>query len=152
MEPALWELTEGDTTEEVGVIIRLHRPDTIPPNVRVIARFGNIVTCRLQRGAIVATRNDESVASMKASELLTPGDDVVLDEETIYSPSQDSDRRRPIINDDITGKRILVGVVDWSCDFTHLNFRHADGTTRLLALWDQSAPYAHHVLTITATA
>jgi hypothetical protein len=31
----------------------------------------------------------------------------------------------------------LIGVVDWGCDFAHPDFRHPDGTTRLLALWDQ---------------
>jgi hypothetical protein len=31
----------------------------------------------------------------------------------------------------------VVGVVDWGLDFTHPTFRHPDGSTRLLALWDQ---------------
>ncbi|HEX9939958.1 MAG TPA: S8 family serine peptidase, partial [Longimicrobium sp.] len=34
-----------------------------------------------------------------------------------------------------------VAVVDWGLDYTHVNFRHGDGRTRLLALWDQTAPY-----------
>jgi subtilisin family serine protease len=39
-----------------------------------------------------------------------------------------------------TGQGVVVGVVDWGFDFAHPDFRYADGTTRLLALWDQSAP------------
>ncbi|HVT19723.1 MAG TPA: S8 family serine peptidase [Thermoanaerobaculia bacterium] len=35
------------------------------------------------------------------------------------------------------GKDVLIGVVDQGCDFVHRNFRREDGTTRLLALWDQ---------------
>jgi subtilisin family serine protease len=38
------------------------------------------------------------------------------------------------------GSGVLVGVVDWGCDFVHPAFRHPDGSTRLLYLWDQNAP------------
>ena len=37
----------------------------------------------------------------------------------------------------ITGKSVIVGLVDDSIDFVHQDFRKADGTSRLLALWDQ---------------
>lgn len=37
------------------------------------------------------------------------------------------------------GSGVLVGVVDFGCDFAHRNFRRADGTTRLKAIWDQNA-------------
>ncbi|KAA5539026.1 S8 family peptidase [Roseiconus nitratireducens] len=39
-----------------------------------------------------------------------------------------------------TGRGTVVGVVDYGCDFAHQNFRSADGSTRLLAIWDQSGP------------
>jgi hypothetical protein len=39
----------------------------------------------------------------------------------------------------LDGSGVLVGVVDFGCDFRHRNFRHATGATRVLALWDQSA-------------
>jgi hypothetical protein len=32
---------------------------------------------------------------------------------------------------------VIVGVVDWGFDFDHPNFKNADGSTRLIALWDQ---------------
>lgn len=35
-----------------------------------------------------------------------------------------------------TGAGVIVGVVDDGVDFRHLDFRKADGSTRLLALWD----------------
>ena len=41
----------------------------------------------------------------------------------------------PAIPED--GRGVVVGICDWGFDFTHANFRNADGTTRLLALWDQ---------------
>ncbi|MGN8632505.1 S8 family peptidase [Blautia sp. HCP3S3_G3] len=38
----------------------------------------------------------------------------------------------------LTGKGILVGVVDSGVDYYHPDFRNADGTTRIIKLWDQS--------------
>jgi subtilisin family serine protease len=38
----------------------------------------------------------------------------------------------------LTGKGVLVGVVDSGIDYTHPDFRGEDGTTRILALWDQT--------------
>lgn len=38
----------------------------------------------------------------------------------------------------LTGKGILVGVVDSGVDYFHSDFRNADGSSRILRLWDQS--------------
>ncbi len=38
----------------------------------------------------------------------------------------------------VDGRGVIVGVVDFGCDFVHENFRRPDGKTRLLFLWDQS--------------
>jgi subtilisin family serine protease len=35
------------------------------------------------------------------------------------------------------GQGVMVGVVDWGFDFAHPDFRKPDGTSRILALWDQ---------------
>lgn len=40
----------------------------------------------------------------------------------------------------LTGKGILVGVVDSGIDYTLEDFRNPDGTTRIRALWDQTIP------------
>jgi subtilisin family serine protease len=42
----------------------------------------------------------------------------------------------------IKGAGVLVGIVDGGIDFTHPNFRAADGSSRILCLWDQNAPSA----------
>ncbi len=36
------------------------------------------------------------------------------------------------------GQGILVAVIDSGADYTHPDFRNPDGTTRILAIWDQS--------------
>ena len=40
----------------------------------------------------------------------------------------------------LTGKGVLVGIVDAGVNFFHLDFRNEDGSSRILYLWDQSIP------------
>lgn len=39
----------------------------------------------------------------------------------------------------LSGKGVLVGIVDSGVDWRHPDFRNEDGTSRILSLWDQSA-------------
>ena len=41
----------------------------------------------------------------------------------------------------LTGKGTAVAILDSGVDYTHPDFRNADGSTRILAYWDQSLPY-----------
>lgn len=38
------------------------------------------------------------------------------------------------------GAGVVVGIVDYGCDFAHQNFRSAGGGTRLSCIWDQRGP------------
>lgn len=40
----------------------------------------------------------------------------------------------------LDGSGVLIGIADSGIDYFHPDFRNADGTTRILAIWDQSAP------------
>jgi subtilisin family serine protease/peptidoglycan hydrolase-like protein with peptidoglycan-binding domain len=137
MDPRLIRLFElGHKDDEVAAILRLDPKGPIPTGVRVITRFGPIATVRIRRGDIPRVHDSAAVASMKpAAPLLRE------------SPAQDSgavvatarDVRRPA-GQHATGRGVLVGFVDWGFDFAHPDFRKLNGTTRLLALWDQSVP------------
>lgn len=41
---------------------------------------------------------------------------------------------------DLFGDGILVAILDSGVDYTHPDFRNEDGTSRILALWDQTVP------------
>ena len=140
MDSALWELTEtGDADEVVSVIVRLKDPNRIPDAITPISCFGDVITGRLPISAIQETRRSELVESMKATKpvlMRDPVDDEDLsvdDEQVAELPrAVEATERLP---EDGTG--VIVGIADWGLDFTHPNFRNEDGTTRVLALWDQ---------------
>lgn len=152
MDPELYELLqEGDPGDEVAVVMRLLDPVHPPEGTRVVARFGEIVTARLARGTIPEVWRDPRVESLKAPRGLSADLEPVpplhdLAEELTFTPNDT--RRPPGLG--VSGRGVVIGVVDWGCDFAHPDFRHADGTTRLLALWDQrprgevdAAPYGY---------
>jgi subtilisin family serine protease len=148
MDPALWELYEsGSPVEEVSIILRMAKGTVPPAGVRVVSSFGNeIYTGRIVRGDIVAMRQAPGVLSLKAGKPVTlpspfefpDGTDVAdaIDEgdEGIDEAARDFPDPAAVGED---GRGVVVGLCDWGFDFTHANLRNADGTTRLLALWDQ---------------
>ena len=76
---------------------------------------------------------DADSISVKASHDYHPEVERV---EADAGPASAGDERRP---PDLgwTGRGVVLGVADWGCDFAHPDLRHADGSTRLLGLWDQ---------------
>jgi subtilisin family serine protease len=140
MGPDLWEMFEdGKADDEVAAIIRLGHYGTLPKNVRVVTQFGEIITVRMTRADVLNVSGAPEVASMVAGDSYL-GPDVETELSGMAELSSDTmlltDQRRP---KDVgaTGQGVVVGVVDWGFDFAHPDFRKPDGTTRILALWDQ---------------
>jgi subtilisin family serine protease/outer membrane protein OmpA-like peptidoglycan-associated protein len=153
MDPALRELQEGVETEELEVILKLRHPQAAPPHVRLVARFGQVVTGRVERRWIREVWGHPDVISFKAPRLLRAEPEIIDLEAASDVAWRDTDQRRPAALS-VTGRGVAVALVDVGCDFAHPHFRHADGSTRLLALWDQSktasplmaAPYGYGVV------
>ena len=99
-----------------------------------------IVTARVPVSRLQSVRTSPCVVSLQASQSLQ------LATEDL-TPSGDgenlkvlSDAQRGLNRDFTTeqqGENVVVGIIDVGCDFAHKNFRHPDGSTRILALWDQ---------------
>ena len=121
MDPALHELLLTEETvagREIEAIIRLRRPEVQVPGVRLVAVFGTVATCRLPASAVRDTRRHPNVASLKAPRRLAPER-----EDARPGGGRPSDVRRPP-NLGLTGRGVVVGVVDWGLDFDHANFKH----------------------------
>lgn len=154
MDPGLQELiAAGGSDEEVAVIVRLHPGSSPPPGLRLVTRFGDVATGRAVRGALAAIHDHASVASLKApriyageAEAIAPARNPFADRPPPGEPGLseadpapvDSDERRPAGLAE-TGRGVVVAVIDWGIDFAHPDFRNADGSSRLIALWDQRA-------------
>lgn len=134
MDPQLWEEMErGEATAEIRAIVRLHPGMAAPSSLRVMSRFGDIVTCRLRRDAIVAARRHPSVRSLKAARNLESASSFERQSGVVQ---RQGNSRRPNIAE--TGRGVIVGVVDYGCDFAHHAFRTAKGASRVKALWHQA--------------
>ncbi|MBP8297194.1 MAG: S8 family serine peptidase [Burkholderiales bacterium] len=99
----------------------------------VHSRLGPIATAEVPIRAVGALAALESVVSM---ELARP----LVSRLNISVPSTGAATLRSGAAPNwsgLTGKGVIVGVVDDGIDFRHRDFRNLDGTTRLLALWDQ---------------
>ncbi len=155
MDPALWEAlraeagTDGDRVLEA--VIRLARPGIEIPDVRMVARFGTVATCRIRARDVIGVRARDDVLSLKAPRGISPGfepadagpddgDPASLD------PGPADARRGPGLG--LTGAGVVVAAVDWGVDVDWPGFRwppgpgelgpdQRPGGSRLLAIWDQ---------------
>src|SRR3954447_25382258 len=91
----------------------------------------DIVTGRIPVSRIEAVRSQPFVLSLKATRSMRPTLDRTV-------PDMGANKL-PAGSAAAGGKNAIVGVVDFGCDFAHQNFRNQNGTSRVLAIWDQGA-------------
>ncbi len=137
MDPALQQLIEGKKEDEIEVIARLQKPNTVPENFRVITAFDTIVTGRIQRNDIYTIWADKRIASLKASRSVNQA----LVRSIPVVKKRKKQLQKSIVSEAVLKKQVVVGIADWGFDFTHPNFRNQDDSTRFLAIWNQAAPY-----------
>lgn len=110
-----------------------------------------IVTGRIPVSRIERVRKLPFVESMKAAQPMRPMLAVAVPEAEAQ-PAQ-----MPAGSQVKGGKGVVVGAIDYDCDFVHKNFRNSNGKSRLLSIWDQnggkspSSPYGYGVEHLTAT-
>ncbi|MFF5082437.1 S8 family serine peptidase [Actinoplanes sp. NPDC000266] len=139
MDPALWEeIAEGPADEEIDVVLRLRHPDETPAGVRVVARFGDVVTGRVRRGDALGVHALDEVTSLKAAVPITPADAEPGGTGTGDDLPGPTDVRGPSA-DPATGRTTVIGVLDWHFDLVHPALRHPDGRSRVRAFWHQGA-------------
>jgi len=96
------------------------------------SRAGDIVTTVVDASALARLASDPRVALVEASRQIWNSLDVSIPE-----------TRADLVNDvgdppaGYTGEGVIVGMIDSGVDHTHADFQKADGTTRILSIWDQ---------------
>ncbi len=146
MDPALQEqlLPELDPNQLVDAIIRLVKPDQFPPLIQVISRFGDVVTCRVRRSDIVTVYNHPFVFSMKAARLFAQESPHNTSANQFISRENSTEEYRAFpdrgtLPPNINGSGVVIGIIDWGCDFAHKDFIRNNRNSKVISLWDQSA-------------
>lgn len=126
--------TRSAEAPRIEVIGRVKDPTAVVPGLEVRTTAGDIVTGTVRPDDIEAVRS--KVISLKEARPVRPALKFsvpeIRGEQTVITAEL------PTGSSAINGNGVIVGIIDYGCDFVHQNLRHADGTTRLLYLWDQS--------------
>src|ERR1051325_1197129 len=125
-------LTNG--ADEVSVTAILKDPQVAVPGLNKVQHIGRYVTGTVKVADIATVRSN--VFSLKSAKKLyrSLGDSVP----EIRASQEQLNTALAVNSLPVNGSGVIVGVVDHGCDFVHRNLRNADGTTRLLFLWDQN--------------
>ncbi|MEE9393149.1 MAG: S8 family serine peptidase [Planctomycetota bacterium] len=122
----------GDGPVEVDVMARLHEPRKKVAGLKTYTLVKDIVTGTVKLDEVEKVRGHDNVASLKAATRILPG---------LHESIPNAKASPPFVtlsSGVLTGRGVVVGVVDFGFDFAHGNFRHAvDGTTRIHSLWNQ---------------
>ncbi len=124
-----------DGTLRVDVSAVLKDPNQPVPGLEIVQAVGNIITGTCEVDKIEAVKEHPNVQSLKGATRVQPN--------LRFSVPEIRGTQKAIRNALPPGSRVpdgsgvIVGVVDFGCDYVHRNFRNPDGRTRLLFLWDQ---------------
>lgn len=145
------EYTSADRNKEmVDVIAHLKNADGEVPGLQVVAKVGDgIVTGAVDAAKIEEVRKHPNVLGLKLADPIRPNLRHSIPDSR--ASQQQLAAGLPAGSGTIDGRGVIVGIVDYGGDFAHHNFLKADGTTRLLFLWDQNggpavtspAPYGY---------
>ena len=99
----------------------------------VIPGFFTIVSGEISLENLEKLKQLDCVAEVEASRPLTSELDISR-LETLTQPLH-------LTLPSIKGEGVIIGIVDGGIDYTHPSFRHEDGSSRILYLWDQGESY-----------
>lgn len=138
LDPALAEMVEAVPQDQLlEGILRLDDPASPPPGFVVVSKFNRICTGRFRAADAWAIRRDPNVISLKAARPLGIGE---RDGDAPAWPWPSDDSHRDL-QSRFTGHGCIVAALDFGLDFAHPNFLNRDGTTRVIAFWNQGADY-----------
>jgi subtilisin family serine protease len=90
---------------------------------------GDVATGEIELAQLGALERLDSVVRMEVSRVLGRELDLAIPESRVDTVHTGPPGHR--------GAGVVVGIIDSGIDFTHEAFRRSDGTSRILAIWDQ---------------
>ena len=90
-----------------------------------------VVTGRIPVSRVEQVRSKPFVVSLKAAQPLKPA----LADSTLETLARPDKLPQGSLSNG--GADVVVGIIDYGCDFAHENFRGTGGKTRLLCIWHQ---------------
>ena len=136
---------ETDKKRSVDVIAKLKRTDegTFHKNVPGLTILGNPGNSDIVTGVLEFEKPEDIEKARKEVESLKAATELYLDlHHSVQAVRCDPEslevgegRSYPGLD----GSGVVIGIVDFGCDFRHMSFRKPSGATRILSLWDQSA-------------
>ncbi|MEM8568151.1 MAG: S8 family peptidase [Bacteroidota bacterium] len=134
VDPAfVHETTDGRRVIEV--IAKLKDPSVSVPGLTVVTSVRQIITGTVDVKELDTVAGHDNVMKLEA------GRKVFLDLEDsvreIRARRVDLEPIAPQNTDAPDGTGVIIGIVDYGCDYLHRNFRNADGSTRILSFWHQ---------------
>lgn len=125
------EFSKNNTKINVLIKTVLNRSALEKFGVAVQAQMGNIFTATIPIEQISKLASHPQVSYIQSSATVSIQNDVSV-------PEIGATQVRSQYN--LSGKGIIIGIVDTGIDWRHLDFRNADGTTRIIAMLDFSDP------------
>jgi subtilisin family serine protease len=95
----------------------------------VRTRAGNVLSGEIPVDAIASLDNVDGLVRAEVSRVLAHELNLALPEARVVAVHSGPPSRR--------GAGVIVGIIDSGIDYQHPSFRHANGKTRILTIWDQ---------------
>lgn len=121
------------SSEQVNVMVQIER-DGIPRGLRELGFIkrttaGNVLTGNVRADVVAQLEKVSGLKRAEQSRILRRELDVACVEARADLVHNGSPARR--------GVGVIVGIIDRGIDYQHQSFRKPDGTSRIIAIWDQ---------------
>ena len=133
MDPRLKLIVKGNPNEELHLLMRLKDKNVIPPHIKLISQFGDIISCRILRKYLMVVYDHVATRSLKAPQVI-PLNNYSSDINDASEYSNFAGKPRVISK---RKSNVVFGIIDFGFDFTHPDFFDPLGNTRFEKIWAQ---------------
>lgn len=132
MDPRLKLIVKGNPNENLHLLLRLQDKNSIPPSVKIICQFGDIISCRILRKHLMQVYAHPATRSLKAPQVIPLNH---YNETNFENVHQSKHKVAPTTRN--KKSNVVFGIIDFGFDFTHPDFLDDQGNTRFEKIWAQ---------------